>query len=171
MIMKIYLPLFSLVLFLFSGCGYHAGSIMHPQIKSIAIAPVVNDTLEPNVAAEMRAALSERFMVDGSLKVKSLHEADCILYCRIKEAKTTATQEDTKDNEQNYRPAEWGVEVIGEFSVIIPGRKEPLVATREISGTALYQVLADYDITRRRGVYMACWNAAGEIVQYTTEAW
>lgn len=166
---RIYIVAFSL--FIISGCGYHAGSTMHPQIRSIAIAPVVNDTLEPNVSAELRGSLAERFMVDGSLKVKSLKEADCIIYCRVLEARTTSTQDDSKDNQQNYRPAEWGVEIKVEFSVIIPGNKTPLVSTRQVSGSALYQVLSDYDITRRNGIHAACWQAAGQVVQYTTEAW
>lgn len=166
---KVYIIGFSL-LFL-AGCGYHAGSTMHPQVRSIAIAPVVNDTLEPNVSAELRNSLSERIMVDGSLKVKSIKEADCIIYCRVTEAKTTATQDDSRDNQQNYRPAEWNVEITVEFSVIIPGNKTPLVSTRKVTGSALYQVLADYDITRRSGIHGACWAVAGQVIQYTTEAW
>ena len=48
----------------FSGCGYRIGNLGHPQLKSVAIAPVVNDTLAYNASAEMRGQLAERFQVD-----------------------------------------------------------------------------------------------------------
>jgi outer membrane lipopolysaccharide assembly protein LptE/RlpB len=155
-----------------AGCGYHVGaSMMHPQIKTIAIAPVKNDTLEPNVSAEMRGMLSEQFCIDGSMKVKSMEKADCIIYCVVTKVETTSTQEDSTNNQMNYRPAEWTVQVTAQFTVIIPGRAKPLLATRAETGSAIYQVLADHDISRRRGIQMACREAAENIVVDVTEAW
>ena len=160
-----------LIILTIGGCGYKIGSIMHPQVKSIAIAPVTNDTLEPFAAAQMSAALREKFQFDNSLKVKELQTADCILYGKIIEVKTTATMEDSTDGEQTYRAAEWRVAVIFEFVVMIPGRKKPLINKRRVSGAAKYQVAADQAITRRRGVQQACRDAAEQAVVYTTEAW
>ena len=51
------------------GCGYRVGSLMHPQIKTVAVAPVQNETVEYNLTAQVRNLLCERFMVDGSLKL------------------------------------------------------------------------------------------------------
>jgi len=153
------------------GCGYHIGSLMHPQVKTIAIAPVTNDTLEPLAAAQMRKALCEQFQFDGSLKLKQLDTADCILYGRVIKVETTATSEDTSDNKQTYRAAEWSVAVTFEFVVMVPGRKKPLIDTRRVKGSARYQVMADQAVTRRRGVEQACRNAAEQAVVYTTEAW
>ncbi len=161
------------ILLIAGGCGYQVGSssLMHPQIKSIAIAAVTNETLAPNVAAEMRNMLAEQFATDGSLKLKSLEEADCILYCVVTKVETTSFSEDAEDNEMIYRPAEWSVSVTAKFSVIIPGRAKPLLSEREASGNARYNVYTDHDITKRRGIKMACFQAAEEIVEYTTEAW
>jgi outer membrane lipopolysaccharide assembly protein LptE/RlpB len=160
-----------LFLSLISGCGYHFGSIMHPQVKSIAIAPVTNDTLEYNVAAIMRGMLAERFNVDGSLKVTSQEKADCVIYCVIKNVETISTSEDTYDNEVIYRPAEWEVEVTAEFQVIIPGRAKPLIAKRTASGIAEYSVVADHQAFRSRGIKMACYAAAEKVVSQVTEGW
>jgi len=174
--MKAIFKITALVLLVFimlptGGCGYKMGSIMHPQVKSIAIAPISNETLEPFVSAEMRGALCEKFQFDNSLSLKDLKTADCILYGKVVEVKTTATAEDSTDNEQTYRAAEWGVSVTLEFVVSIPGRKETLINKRRVTGTANYQVMADQAVTRRRGVKQACRNAAQEAVVYTTEAW
>ena len=62
------------------GCGYRVGSLMHPQIKTVAVAPVQNETVEYNLTAQVRNLLCERFMVDGSLKLVDEKEADCIVY-------------------------------------------------------------------------------------------
>ena len=57
--------LLSLVLtcFLTTSCGYQVGSMMHPQIQSIAVADVKNDTKEPYVSSVMRGNLAEQFQV------------------------------------------------------------------------------------------------------------
>ena len=155
----------------FSGCGYQLGSIMHPQVKTIAIAPIKNETLEQFATPSMRQALAEQFQFDNSLKVKAEDEADCILYGRIKEIKTTGIGFDSTNNEQTYAPAEFALIITFEFTVIIPGRSKSLINTRQVTGRAAYQVNADNEIARRRGIQMACRDAAQKAVVYTVEAW
>jgi hypothetical protein len=153
------------------GCGYRVGSLMHPQVQSIAIAPVKNETMEPMAGSSIQQALREQFSLDGSLKVKELGEADCILYGRVVEVRTTHTASDTKNDMQDYRAAEWAVKVTLEYTVIIPGRANELIGRRQVTGTAVYQVATDPDTARRRGVHQACRNAAQTAVIYTVEAW
>jgi len=153
------------------GCGYRHANLMHPQVHTIAIAPVKNETLEPMAGPFVQQSLREQFSLDGSLKVKELEEADCILYGRVTEVKTMHTATDTKNNMQDYRAAEWAVRVTLEYVVIVPGRANELVPRRQVSGTARYQVTTDPDTARRRGVMQACRNAAQAAVIYTVEAW
>ena len=157
--------------FLIGGCGYQVGSIMHPQVKTIAIAPIKNETIEMMATQFMRQALSEQFELDHSLSVKGLEEADCVLYGKIISVKTTAVGYDSTNDEESYTPAEFGLEVNFEFVVIIPGRTKPLINNRRIVGRANYQVAMDNDIARRRGIQQACREAAKQIVIYTVEAW
>ena len=154
-----------------SGCGYHVGSIMHPQVKTIAVAPMKNDTIEAMATQYMRQALAEQFDIDRSLKLKSLEEADCVIYGRIVEVKTLSIGYDSSNNEQSYQPAEFVLRIKLEFVVIIPGRANPLIDTHEVEGEATYQVTADLDIARRRGIQQACRMAAQKAVVYTVEAW
>ena len=44
----------ALLAFGLGGCGYHLGDIGNPQLKSIAVAPIDNETYEPNASAFMR---------------------------------------------------------------------------------------------------------------------
>ena len=162
---------FAILVVIFSGCGYHTGSIAHPQLKTIGISTIQNNTYEPDLSAYMRQALSENFQVDNSLKVKQEKEADCILYGRITEVTIDGTDKATTNNEQIYRTAEFKIDVTFEFVVIIPGRAEPVVSTRQVVGSSYYQVTADQFISRKSGLAQACRDAAKQAVNYTVEAW
>jgi hypothetical protein len=144
---------------------------MHPQIKTIAIGPVKNDTTAPFLSAYMRQSLCEQFQFDNSLEVKGLKEADCILYGRVTKIETRGVMEDSSDNLQTYRASEWQVSVTFEFAVVIPGKAKLLVNNREVIGTAKFQVMADQAVTKVRGFQQACRDAAEQAVVYTTEAW
>lgn len=156
---------------LLSGCGYHFGHFMHPQVKSIAIAPVKNETLAYNVPAVLRNRLSEAFMRDGALKVESLREADCILYARVVKITYRETTPASFDDEITYRPMEWRIEMSVEFTVIIPGNKEPLIKLQKITADAIFQVQADYFVNRERGIEQCSWHLARKLTQQVTEAW
>ena len=165
--------LISSLLALSSGCGYRIGAraMMHPQIKSIAIAEVKNDTLEMLAASIMRQQLAERFMFDGALKLKNAGESDCVMYARVIKVDNQTVREDSRDNYLTYRPAVFRLTVTVEFKVVIPGSGELLVPARSVSGSAEYQILADPAISRLNALKQASYNAARLAVEYTTEAW
>ena len=157
--------------FLLSGCGYHVGSLMHPQVKSIAIAPVTNETLVYNTSAILRNRLTEAFMRDGSMKVTSLREADCILYARVLDINYRETTPATFDDEITYRPMEWRIWMTVEFTVLIPGNKEPLIRKQEVTADSLFQVQADFFVNRQRGIEQCSWHVSRRVVQQVTENW
>ena len=167
------LTLLSSALLLSSGCGYKIGarSMMHPQVKSISIAEVKNDSLEMLAASIMRQQLAERFQFDGALKLKNPGESDCVLYAKITRVSNQTIRKDSRDNYMTYRPAVFRLTVNVSFQVVIPGSGEPLVRERSVSGSAEYQILADPAVSRLNALKQACYNAARLVVEYTTEAW
>lgn len=169
---KMYLKLFAVTI-VAATCAscYNIGYLGHPQINSIAIAPITNQTTAYNAAADMRNLLCEQFMTDGTYKLKSQKEADCILYADIIDFTTTKVTDTTNDDEVIYRVVEWRTTVTVEFTVIIPGRKEPLIKPRKVTGSILFQSSGDMETSRRNGQKMASRQAAQNIVTYTTEAW
>ena len=152
-----------------TSCGYRMGSMMHPQIKSIAIAPVKNSSREVLASVVMRKLLAERFMFDGSLKLTTMDKADCIVYCQINSVSQKAVAWDEDDEED--RPSEFNLTVNGEFTVLLPGKTVPLVKKRSVSGSCTYQFLTDPAVGKESGLTQACLQMANMIVQYTTEAW
>lgn len=155
-----------------AGCGYRMGSIMHPQVKTVAVAAVVNDSTAYNVAAEMRGLLCEAYMQDGSLKVVSEAKADCIVYARVISVEfREVTQRSYDRQDEIFVPDEWSARVTVEFSVIIPGRRDPLIPKRVVTGVANFQAPGDMESSSRRGIRQACRSAAQTVVSNTTSAW
>ncbi len=156
---------------LFCSCGYHMGSMMHPQVKTIAIADIRNDSKEPLLTPVMRAQLAEQFQFDGSLELTDKESADCVLYCRISKVDSRSVRDASSDGQLTYRPAEFRATIVCNFTVIIPGRSEALIPMREVSGSGDYQYETDSQLGRLAGLKIAAFNASRLIVQYTTEAW
>ena len=169
--MKHLLPLFSLCALILAGCGYKAGSLMHPQIKTVAVAPVVNETLTYNAAPQVRALLCERFQTEGSLKLVDEKKADCIVYARIVDFKYTQISWSNVVGNDELLPNEWGVSVTIEYSVMMPGRAAPLVRKRKVTGNTTFMSGPDLEVSRTNAIRQAAFDAAKKIVANITEAW
>ena len=161
----------SCFLFLLTSCGYHMGSTMHPQIKNIAIGKVINDTTIYNASVQLQQMLSEQFMYDGDLKVVNFSNAQSIIYARIMSVSYAMVSGRNATEDGIYKPADWDVRVMVEFSVILPGEKAPLIPRRVIRGTSTFRQQADLETERARAIKMALYDAAKKIVQETTEQW
>lgn len=154
------------------GCGYHVGGLAHPQLKTVAVAPVVNDTTMPNISAYMRDAMAERFMVDGTYKLVDMDEADLIVFVTVKSYSLSENGESSYDSGSGlYLPSSWSVNLQSTVSVSIPGRAELLVNNANISQTAKFQNNIDYYLSQEVGLKQACYLTAGTVVSMTTEAW
>ena len=153
----------------FSGCGYSIGPIGHPQLKTIAVAPVVNETLSYNAAAQMRNLLCECFTKDGTMKLVSLPKADCILYAKV--TKVTIKESKWSSNDDKFQPNEFNCSVSVSYSVILPGRGKPLISQRSASGSSLFSTGPDLEASRINGMRQAMYEASKTIVADITEAW
>lgn len=167
---RVVLSLSVLLMVLISGCGYRIGSLMHPQIKTVAVAPVGNETLMYNLSPQLRNMLIEAFQSDGSLKVVQESQADCIVYAKVTGVSFSeiAWSESNKDE---FLPNEWGVNLTAKVAVMIPGRSAPLLAERTISGSASFTSGPDLEASRTYAVRQACYDAAKKMVVQLTEAW
>ena len=152
------------------GCGYRIGSLMHPQIESIAIAPVTNETVAYNLAPQVRGLLCETFQQDGSLQLRRESNADCILYARITSIKFSSSTWSSTYDDDNYVPTEWRVNVTIEYTVVIPGELKPLAKGKQ-TGSATFMTGADMETGRTNGIRLAAFDAAKKIVHRVTEAW
>ena len=164
--------LFAMISALLAGCGYKFGSLAHPQLETIAVAPVTNDTLAYNAAAVLRGMLSERITTDGSLTLKSRSQADCILYARISDVQYKALGYGTTTlGDDTYMPDEWRCTITVEYSVIIPGRGKPLIASKTVTGKSDFVPGPDLETGRINALRQAAFDASKTIVSNIVEGW
>ena len=158
------------VLLLAPGCGYRIGFMGHPQISSIAVAPVANETLFFNAAGILRSHLCERITTDGTYQLRRESDADCTIHARVLRFEfskvATSSRPDTDFFPESYR-----VKATVEYSVILPGRVKPLIGPVAVEGGAMFDHIVDLETARRNGVRQALWQAAKRVVDGITERW
>ena len=159
-----------LAVMLFSGCGYKIGNMGHPQLKSVAIAPVINDTLAYNASANLRGLLAERFQLDGTMKLTGMDKADCIVYARITKVTLQEVAASSRKGE-DILPNQWAVTITVEYSVVIPGKQTPLIQKQQVNGKAEFMSGPDIELSRNYAMKQACFDAAKNIVSQVTESW
>ncbi|MBE6358075.1 MAG: hypothetical protein E7057_02375 [Lentisphaerae bacterium] len=169
---KFYSLLAAAVCVLMCGCGYTVGSLGHPQLESVAVAPVTNDTLAYNAAATLRGLLCERVTTDGTMKLKSLESADCIIYAKVKKVSYNALNYGTLPNgDDTILANEWNCKVEVVFSLIMPGRGKPLFAERTVSGSSKFINGPNMETSRENALRQALFDAAKTVVSNITEGW
>jgi len=154
-----------------SGCGYHVGSLAHPQLRTVAIADVKNETYEVLVATLLRNILAERFQFDNSLKLTSMERADCIVYARVLSVNNISITYRNFNKIESYRPNDYQLSIRVEYTVLMPGKPEPLVPKRITSSYSKYQFTHDPAIGRENALRQCVLRVANTIVSATTEAW
>ncbi len=159
-----------------TGCGYQIGMMGHPQIHTVAVAPAENETLEYNLASQLRSMLCEGFMQDGTYKLTGVGNADCIIYAKVKKvtySEISYSEEDssTRIEDDMYLPDEWRVSVSVEYCAVVPGRAAPLLGPSTVTGTARFDNSADNYTVRNSGNRQALHDAARQIVTQVSEGW
>lgn len=155
------------------GCGYRIGFLGHPQIKSMGVAPVTNETLSYNAAGVLRSLLCERIMNDGTYKLKREGDSDCILYAKVLKVdfRERTWSSSYNHNSGKFFPEYYKVSVVVEYSVVIPGRVKPLIGPEKAWGSAMFDHVIDLEHARNVGVKYALWDATKKIIDKCTEAW
>jgi outer membrane lipopolysaccharide assembly protein LptE/RlpB len=103
---KRYIALLILASIYITNCGYHIagkGSNLPPEVKSIAILILANNTQESNLEQIVTEAIRNEFIRSKRLKVVSEDEADVILYGNIKSFDLSAVSFDKNDVVMEYR--------------------------------------------------------------------
>lgn len=73
------LPLFVILLFAFGCAGYHVGPATRRNFNSIAVPMFRNETLRPQLEAQISNAIIKRLQQDGSLRIETEPRADVVL--------------------------------------------------------------------------------------------
>ena len=165
-------------LLLSSGCQYHVGSVMHPQVSSIAVGVIANDTGEPSFSSILRGQLSEQFMRDGSLRLTDVGKADAVVegeivkYRTRKLARSEVREDRARDEDSDaYQTVIYRAEVFVTYRVRVPGYETPLLKDVRVTGTADFSRFPDMIIPRQAAFRQALNDAALQICSSVTEGW
>mgnify|MGYP003316658591 CR=1 FL=1 len=153
-----------------SSCGYHIGFIKHPQIDSLAVAPVINQTTSYNAASDMRMMMSEGIMQDGTYKLSDQKRADAILYLTVTQIGFNEFDDASVERNNQYKPSEWRTTVAIGYKLLIPGQGQP-IRSGTVKGTAQFQANVDLESVRLRSARQACYEAAKKIIYQISEGW
>jgi hypothetical protein len=163
-----------------SGCrSYRTGNLVHPQLSTIAIGEVRNETDEPALAVVLRKKLAEQVMRDGSLRLVDAEIADIIVVATIPKYETARSaaaklrsESDLPDERSTYRTSFYEVKVDVEYSVLVPlQNNRVLMPRRKTVGEARFPQMPDLDVSRQSGLQQALHDAATQIITSITEAW
>jgi hypothetical protein len=162
----------------FTGCQYQVGSVMHPQVHSVAVGTISNATAEPTFTAILRGKLAEEFMRDGSLTVTDSKRADAIVdgeivKCRTRKLARAKVRDEREraDDKDAWQTVVYRAEVVVKYRVRVPGYKNPLLAESEVTGHADFSRFPDVSIPRQTAFRQALRDAALQITANVTEAW
>ncbi len=163
---------------LFPSCrGYHIGDIKHPQIDSVAIAPVKNTTSRARLSIDLQAGLRVAIQGDGTYTLKNSKVADCVVHARIIRGLTqgvgTSYRSQNKEDSDtsNFGTTMYKYLIDVEYTVLIPGRNRPLIQTTVVTGESRFTALADIEQARALAAKRAANDAAKKIISNITEAW
>jgi len=161
------------------GCrSYHRGTLMHPQIRRVAVGTFTNRQKGPHLGILFRRKLIAMLMADGSVVVTSPDKADALIQGSIEQTafspsargkiRNAANRDRDRDAYQTivYR-AQTGIV----FTVTVPGRSRPLIPETHVVGQADFTPLPDFPDARKNGLDQALTDAARKTAAAIVEAW
>lgn len=162
-----------------AGCGtFHTGSLMHPDVETIALGEVHNDTELHGFNGVLRNCLSAELMRDGSARLVDPGTADALMQVRLADVRVSAAStakvrsEDASVNDSHsYQVDTYRASVTLQVSLVAPGKATPLVEWRRVKGTAEFARTAEMVDARRDGIEQAMVNACRQAVLEIGESW
>jgi len=167
------IALISLILLLVNACsGYKIGDVTHPQIKTVAIGKITNSTDEPRLAFYMKSKLKETFLLDSSIKLVPLDEADIIVTGNVRNYNiniVSSAARYSRENENGYLASVFRATMF--FSYEIKTRNHWEVQKNTVSGDARYTEFLDQQQEKSNALKRASVSASKKLVNNITEGW
>ncbi len=172
--MKITKSLFILTIFLLSACSnYKVGRLMHPQIRTIGIGHIKNDTDQPRLSLFMIEKLKERIMQDASLRVVPVEEADIILTGTIVGYKTDTRGYEHQDRREKDNDAFFATIFRASitFKYEVKTRKQWDLLSDTVTEGADFTEIVDQFEEQTNAFRRAAYEVSKKVVVQITEAW
>lgn len=155
-------------LLLLSSCGYRLASYLPPDIASIAVPILKNDTYQPGIEVPITNRIIIEFLRDGSLKIRKKRESDLLLLGRITEYARDVIAYDSEDTDE---PIEYRLNIGLRFILKDLRTNKVLWDTTDLTGTTTYFVTGHYSKTEEEALTDATEDLAKKVVEKVVEFW
>jgi hypothetical protein len=155
-----------------SGCagfGYDLGSMLPPEIQTVFIPTVQNNTDEPQLETEATRAVVEAIQRDGSLHIASEEDADSILHIVLTSYQIVpiAYRRDTRTAADEYR-----IYLTAQIALMRNDGSGTVVAqSPSVRGESTFVLAGDLTSSKRIGLPVAANDLAQHIVEQIVEYW
>ncbi len=151
-----------------TGCAYRLGSMLPPDIKTVAIPTVLNKTTEPLIEVEVTRATIQEFQKDGSLEVAGVDEADAILRAAIVEYRLTPV---SYRREKRTTANEYRLTMIVALELVRRSDDAVIARSNRAKGETVFELTGDLSSAKRRALPDAAEDLAHSIVEKVVESW
>ena len=162
-----------------SGCRhYQWGTLMHPQVGSLAVGTFANKTMDASCAALLRGRLAEAVSREPGVVLLPPDQADAIIEGTIvsvrqrRLARAEVRHERERENDSDaYQSVLYRLEITLEYRVRIADSEKMLIEKRKVVGTTDLGRWPDQQVMRSDALGRALGDAAERMVASITEAW
>ena len=154
-------------LVLVPGCGYTLRSVIRGDIRTINVATFENKTFEHGLETNLSSVLTREFILDGTLSVVDMSNADVQLSGEIVEyVLEPYTYGEEESDVQQYR-----IWVRADVVLRREGTGETIWEEKQMEGDTTYYVSGALAQTEDEALELALYELAKRIVSRTVKGW
>lgn len=162
-----------------SGCqGYRAGSLMHPDLQSVAVASVRNLTPQPGASARLRNLLARELSSADAVQLASQEQADGLLHVTVESVSTKPIARTFRrdpvageDRDDSLKGVLYRTTVSLRGHLTVPDGGTDPIELRLVKGEAEFDRSPDVPEAQNAAFDQALRNAARQLITAMTEAW
>lgn len=157
------------VLLASSGCvGYQLGSMLPPDIETVYVPTIINNTDEPLLEVEATRAVIQQIQRDGSLRIANEEEADTVLRVTLTDFRLNPV---AFDRERRAAANEYRMIITADILMTRRGTDEVIVDYPGVWGRADFVLVGDLTTSKQTVIPRASEDLAGQIVDRMVETW
>lgn len=161
------------------GCrGYRTGSLMHPDVQSVAVASARNRSSHPGASARLRSALARELSASGAVRLASSAQADGLLHVTVDSASTEPVARTRRrdpvageDSDDVLQPVLYRTTVSLRGQLAVPDSNTAPIEFPIVKGEAEFNRSPDVPEAQDAAFNQALRNATRKLITAMTEAW
>lgn len=151
-----------------TGCTtYEVGSALPPDIETIHVPPVLNQTGEPLLESEVTRALLRELQRDGTLRMTDAESADARLDVSLVKFETAPVRYERDDTKT---ATEYRMLIAAQVRLTRKNEAEPMMQ-RVMHGDTTFTFFGDMASSKNTATPLAARDLAHDIVESMVEYW